>query len=53
MLCVSPNLALTSTAATLGATLPGWGEQALIPGTGEMRAGASAAGYAPSGASTH
>lgn len=44
--------ALTSIAATLGAALSSRGEQTLVPGAGERGAGASAAGYAPSGANT-
>lgn len=45
--------ALTSVAATLGAALSSRGEQTLVPGAGEGGAGASAAGYTPSGANTH
>lgn len=48
-----PDAVLTSVTATLGATLSGWGEWALIHRTAERRAGACGAGYTPSGANTH
>lgn len=48
-----PDVALTSIAATLGAALSSWGEQALVPMAGERGAGVSVAGHTPSGANTH
>lgn len=48
-----PDVALTSIAATLGAALSSWGEQALVPVAGERGAGVSVAGHTPSGANTH
>lgn len=51
---VAPPLpgARLSVASTLGAALPGRGEEAVIPRAGERWAGQSAAGHTPSGADT-